>query len=144
MTEGVIFAHGNRFGGYSLFIQDNEVRFVYNLCEIREYRVTTPLPADDGPTKISIIYKKEADHRGDVQLIVGDAEPVEGRIGMTIPWVFPAHSSLNCGLDRGLSVCPDYESPFAFTGHIDRVSVTVGEQGTLDKAKILEAALAER
>ena len=40
--------------------------------------------------------------------------------------------------------CPDYEAPFAFTGHIDKVSVTVGEQGTLDKARILEAALAEQ
>lgn len=77
-------------------------------------------------------------------MVVGDAEPVNGRIGMTIPWVFPGHSSLNCGLDRGLSVCPDYEAPFAFTGEIDKVSVTVGEQGTLDKAKILEAALAEQ
>ena len=38
----------------------------------------------------------------------------------------------------------DYEAPFAFTGDMDKVSVTVGEQGTLDKAKILEAALAEQ
>ena len=113
VAEGVILAHGNRLRGYSLFVQDDEIRFVYNLCGIREYRVTAPLPADGGPTEISIIYKKEGDHRGDVQLIVGDAEPVEARIGMTIPWVFPAYSSLNCGLDRGLSVCPDYESPFA-------------------------------
>jgi len=144
VTEGVIFAHGNRFGGYTLFVKDGEVRFVYNLCGLREYRVTAPLPAEDGPIRVSVVYTREADHRGNVRLIVGEAEPVKGRIGMTIPWVFPAHSSLNCGLDRGLSVCPDYEAPFAFTGEIDRVSVTVGEQGTLDKAKILEAALAEQ
>ena len=144
VTEGVIFAHGNRFGGYTLFVKDGEVRFVYNLCGIREYRVAAPLPAGDGPVRVSVIYQREADHRGSVRLVVGEAEPVKGRIGMTIPWVFPAHSSLNCGLDRGLSVCPDYEAPFAFTGEIDKVSVTVGEQGTLDKARILEAALAEQ
>ena len=73
-TQGVIFAHGNRFGGYTPFVKNAEIRFVYNLCGTREYRVTAPLPVDAGPTKISVIYKKEANHRGDVQLIVGDAD----------------------------------------------------------------------
>lgn len=91
ITEGVIFAHGNRFGGYTLFVKDDEICFVYNLCGIREYRVTAPLLIDDGPTKISVLYKKEVDHTGTVRLIVGNAAPVKGRIGMTIPWVLPAH-----------------------------------------------------
>ena len=89
VTEGVIFAHGNRFGGYTLFVKHGEVRFVYNLCGIREYRVTAPLPAGDGPVRVSVIYKREADHRGSVRLVVGEAEPVKGRIGHDHPLGLP-------------------------------------------------------
>jgi arylsulfatase len=144
VTEGVILAHGNRFGGYTLFIQDEKAHFVYNLCGVREYRVSAPYVPMDGTTEISVIFILTGESEGKVNLSVGDAKPATGVIGATIPYVLPVHSHISCGLDRGLSVCTDYTSPFAFTGHIEGVKVSVGEQGPIDHSKVLRAVLAEQ
>ena len=144
-TEGVIIAHGNRCGGYTLFIRDGQVHFVYNLCDAEEYRVSAPFAGEDETTEISVLYKKtEGRNGGKVDLIVGDAEPVAGVIDETIPTVFPLHCSLDCGLDRGFSVCADYVSPFPFSGTIGSVRVRVGEQGSIDYSKLLAAAFSEQ
>ena len=79
-----------------------------------------------------------------MDLTVGDGEPVAGVIDETISTVFPLHTSLDCGLDRGLSVCADYVSPFPFTGAIGSVRIRVGEQGEIDPSKMLAAAFTEQ
>ena len=44
-TEGVIFAHGSRFGGHALFIKDGEVTYVYNFLGIPpEDRISARCP----------------------------------------------------------------------------------------------------
>jgi arylsulfatase len=34
-AQGVIFAHGSRFGGHALFIKDNRLHYVYNFLGIK-------------------------------------------------------------------------------------------------------------
>jgi hypothetical protein len=34
-SEGVIFAHGSRFGGHALFIKDHKLHYVYNFLGIK-------------------------------------------------------------------------------------------------------------
>ena len=144
VTEGVILAQGNRFGGYTLFVKDGHVHFVYNLCGVKEYRVTAPFPATDEDRKVSVAFRMTGVSEAEAVLRVGDAPSVTGVIGATIPYVYPVHSNVSCGLDRGLSVCADYVSPFAFTGRIDKVRVSVGEQRPIDLSKVLDAVLAEQ
>ena len=38
-SEGVIFAHGSRFGGHSLFIRDRKLHYVYNFLGIKPEQV---------------------------------------------------------------------------------------------------------
>ena len=45
--EGVIFAHGSRFGGHSLFIQDMKLYYVYNFLGIRS---NSEFPPEPNPT----------------------------------------------------------------------------------------------
>lgn len=33
-SQGVIFAHGSRFGGHSLFVKDGTITYAYNLAVI--------------------------------------------------------------------------------------------------------------
>tara|TARA_B100000686_G_scaffold334835_1_gene402685 strand:+ start:58669 stop:60927 length:2259 start_codon:yes stop_codon:yes gene_type:complete len=144
ITEGVILAHGNRFGGHTLFIKDENVYFVYNLCGVKEYRVSAPYFPVDGEVEISVIFKITGESQGEVTLIVGDSEAVSGSIEALIPYVLPVHSHISCGLDRGLSVCADYDAPFTFTDIIESVKVSVGQQGPIDHAKVLQAILSEQ
>ena len=138
----MILAHGNRCGGYTLFIKDDTAHFVYNLCGVREYRVSAPFTSVSSVTQISVIYRKP--EVGKVSLIMGDGGPASDTNVETISTVFPLHSSLDCGLDRGLSVCTDYTSPFAFTGHIESVKVSIGEQRPVDYSKIIKASFSEQ
>src|SRR6185437_13004120 len=46
-SEGVIFAHGSRFGGHALFIKDGQVVYVYNFLGIPPvYRVAAAAPTE--------------------------------------------------------------------------------------------------
>ena len=76
--------------------------------------------------------------------MVGDSESATGSIEALIPYVLPEHSHISCGLDRGLSVCADYDAPFTFTGSIESVKVRVGKQGPIDHSKVLQAILSEQ
>ncbi len=144
-TEGVILAHGGRSGGYTLFVKDGLVHFVYNLCDVEEYRVSAPLPTSGETVPVAVSFKRsEEAHAGTVSLEVGDCDPVKGVIERAIMVSFPLHCSLDCGLDRGYSVCADYVSPFPFTGEIEKVTVRVGKQGPIDHSKLLAAAIAEQ
>ncbi len=49
-TEGVIFAHGSRFGGHALFIKDGSVTYAYNFLGIPpENRISAPVPTAGPP-----------------------------------------------------------------------------------------------
>ena len=44
-TEGVIFAHGSRFGGHALFVKDGQITYAYNFLGIPpEDRISAPVP----------------------------------------------------------------------------------------------------
>ena len=144
VTEGVILAQGNRFGGYTLFVKDERVHFVYNLCGVKEYRVSAPFPSEEETLEVSVAFRMTGVSEATADLTAGGAAPVTGMIGATIPYVYPVHSNLSCGLDRGLSVCDDYVSPFTFTGRIEKVRVSLGEQRPIDLSKVLDAVLAEQ
>lgn len=45
--SGVIFAHGSRFGGHSLFIKDGELHYVYNFLGIEDYRTKLSTVLDE-------------------------------------------------------------------------------------------------
>ncbi len=47
-TEGILFAHGSRFGGHALFVKDGSLVYAYNFLGIPpEDRISRrPLPAD--------------------------------------------------------------------------------------------------
>lgn len=45
--SGVIFAHGSRFGGHSLFIKGGELHYVYNFLGIEDYRTKLSTGLDE-------------------------------------------------------------------------------------------------
>ena len=46
-AEGVLFAHGSRFGGHALYVKDNRLHYVYNFVGIVEQQIV----ADRGPAR---------------------------------------------------------------------------------------------
>ncbi|HEY7606083.1 MAG TPA: arylsulfatase, partial [Actinomycetes bacterium] len=123
-AQGVLFAHGSRFGGHALYVKDNRLHYAYNFVGIVEQRVDA---TEDLPTGDDLILSASFDKDGEdppgvatgiLSLYHGDHKVGEGRI-KTQPGGFAiAGEGLCVGRDGGEPVTDDYPgaSPWRFTG----------------------------
>jgi arylsulfatase len=150
-AQGVLFAHGSRFGGHALYIKDNRLHYVYNFVGISEQRVDA---TDDLPTGEKLIlaasFEKEGQDangiaEGTLTLWYGDKQVGQGRI-KTQPGKFSiAGEGLCVGRDSGEPVTDDYpgEPPWSFTGGtIHRVVVDVSGEPFVDLEREAAAMVA--
>jgi arylsulfatase len=140
-AQGVLFSHGSRFGGHSLYVKDNRLHYVYNFVGIVEQRVdaTKDLPIGENLI-LSASFSKDGEDppgvaNGTLSLYYGEEKVGEGRI-KTQPGKFSiAGEGLNIGCDRGEPVTDDYpgNAPWAFTrGTLRRVVIDVSGEPYVD------------
>lgn len=121
--QGVILSVGNYFGGYSLYIVNNRLKFTFN-ASAKDYYVAesdVELPAGD----IHIEYRAKV-HKDDtvtVELLLNDR--------LTAAVDIPQHHDIidfvaTIGANKDTPVAPaDYQTPFTFEGVLKRVSLYV-------------------
>ncbi len=56
-AEGVLFAHGSRFGGHALYVKDNRLHYVYNFVGMLEQKIdgNQDLPVGRKPNPVGIL-----------------------------------------------------------------------------------------
>jgi len=147
-TEGVILAQGSRFGGYSLFVKDGELRYVYNFLGIPpEQRIVTEEPTP-GAHIIGIEFAKErvGDHHeahGTLRLHVDDRVVAEDQIRTLASRYALCGEGLCIGYDGGDAVSSDYKPKFELTGgKIVKVVFDVADDTYVDVERNLAAAMA--
>jgi arylsulfatase len=62
---------------------------------------------------------------GNCKLVVNGKTVAEGRLEHTVPARFSGYACMDIGKDNRAPVSPTYESPFAFTGTINKVTFDV-------------------
>jgi arylsulfatase len=150
-AQGVLFAHGSRFGGHALYVRDNRLHYVYNFVGSLEQHVTATrdIPAGDNLI-LSASFEKDGEDppgtaTGMLSLYHGDQKVGEGRI-KTQPGKFSiAGEGLCVGRDSGEAVTDDYpgDAPWPFTGgKIIRVQVNVSGKPYVDLEREAVAMLA--
>ena len=121
-AAGVLFSHGGRFGGHSLFIKDGKLRYVYNWLGEVEQEIVSDVDVLTGDCVLGMAFEKEGN---DAQFsAVGTAtlyinENAVGELSIkTQPGKFMlGGEGLNIGKDPGGAVAKSvYEAPFPFTG----------------------------
>jgi arylsulfatase len=140
-AEGVLFAHGARFGGHALYVKDNRLHYVYDFVGSL---VQTVVADQDLPTGQDLLLSASFDKDGEdppgvatgiLSLYHGDKKVGEARI-KTQPGKFVIGGEGLCvGRDSGAAVTDDYpgERPWHFTGGtIKRVAVDVSGEPYLD------------
>ncbi len=150
-AEGVIFAHGSRFGGHALYVKDNRLHYVYNFVGSLEQKVVATEDVPTGENLIlAVFFDKDGEEprgvaSGILSLYHGDRKVGEGRI-KTQPGKFAiAGEGLCIGRDKGEPVTDDYPGspPWQFTGGmIERVAVDVSGEPYIDLEREAEAMLA--
>jgi arylsulfatase len=150
-AQGVLFAHGSRFGGHALYIKDDRLHYVYNFVGMMEQKIDAN---QDVPTGMDLILSASFDKDGEdppgistgiLSLYHGDKKVGEGRI-KTQPGLFSlAGEGLCVGRDSGEPVTGDYpgEHPHTFTGGtIKRVALDVSGDPYVDLEREARAMLA--
>ena len=145
---GVLFSHGCKFGGHSLYIKDRKLKYVYNFCGIVEQMVESEKAAPAGEHILSAVFEKEGDEmptHGTLTLYIDD-EAVGSAEIKTQPGNFSlVGEGLNVGRDGGEPVTDDYPGarPWAFTGGtIRHVLVDVSGEQYVDLEKEAVALMA--
>ncbi len=149
-AQGVLFAHGSRFGGHALYVKDNRLHYVNNFVGMAEQAI---VGTQDVPTGENLILSASFDKDGEdpphvstgiLSLYHGDKKVGEGRI-KTQPGMFMiAGEGLCVGRDSGEPVTGDYpgDHPHVFTGGtIRRVAVDVSGDPYIDLEREAQAML---
>ncbi|GAA2484269.1 arylsulfatase AtsA [Streptomyces thermolineatus] len=140
-AHGVLFAHGGRFGGHSLYLKDGHLHYVYNWLGSVEQRISSPEPVGTGELTLSAAFRagerdEQGSTHGTLALYIGDRQVAEADI-KTQPGRFsPVGEGLAVGRDSGQPVSGDYDSPFEFLGGtIREVVVDVSGEPFVDLEK---------
>jgi arylsulfatase len=149
-AQGVLFAHGARFGGHALYVKDNRLHYVYSFVGSFEQKV---IADTDLPTGENLILSASFDKDGEdppgvatgiLSLYHADKKVGEARI-KTQPGKFVIGGEGLCvGRDSGAGVTDDYPGvlPWPFTGGtIKRVAVDVSGDPYIDLEREAQAML---
>lgn len=130
-ADGVLFSHGARFGGHSLYLKDGVLKYAYNFCGMFEQNIESSQKVPTGKSVLSAAFVREGTDmptHGTLTLYVNEQEVAAGQI-KTQPGNFSlVGEGLAVGRDGGEPVTDDYsgESPYRFIGGtIERVLVDV-------------------
>jgi arylsulfatase len=151
-AEGVLIAHGGRVGGYSFFVKDNTLHFVYNFLGRDFFTVVsnTEVPVGD------VALRYELEPTGEPDFAAGKGVPARGELYIdkklvgavdmphTVPNLFSTEG-LTCGHDGGSRVAPDdYADAFPFTGTLKRVTIDLSGDLIVDSATDMKVAMARQ
>lgn len=147
-AEGVIFAHGSRFGGHALFIQDGRLHYVYNFLGIQPEQTFVSEGLTSGKHTVGVEFIREGagEHKesvGTTILYVDDQAVATGPMRAQVGKFTLCGDGLCIGYDSADSVSRSYRAPFTFTGGTIRgVAVDVSEEQYLDLELEAQAAFA--
>ena len=122
-AEGVITCAGAFSAGWSLYIRDGKPVFRYTGFEISDTTIvgTVAVPEGKVTLKTEFISEGSREGAGTLKFFVNGKPAGEGRITHT----FFRHGlePFEVGRDSITSVSPDYQSPFSFTGTIEKITL---------------------
>jgi len=148
-ASGVIFAHGSRFGGHSLFIKDHKIYYVYNFLGIEQQQLIGAAPLKPGKYTFGMEFNKEkaGEHNesiGTAKLYINDKEVATGPMRAQVGKFTLVGDGLCVGFDSGDNVSNLYKSPGEFKGgNIFFVKVSTGKEQYLDLEKEAARAFAK-
>jgi len=147
-SQGVIFSQGSRFGGYSMFVKDGKLTFVYNFLGIApEQRLVCDAPKL-GKHIVGVEFIKDKigeNHEalGKMTLYVDENVADTGDFRVQTGHYALAGEGLAIGYDSGDAVSAAYKPRFAFSGgRIVKVIYDVADDVYIDLERRFAAAMA--
>ncbi len=144
-AEGVLVCMGGDWAGWSLFIDDDRLRYHYNWYNLERYDVIADSPLPRGKVEIRLEFHcDDPQTKGGpatVRLFCNGDLVAEGTLDNQVRGRFG--EGLDVGEDTLSPVWPGYRDrlPFRFTGRIEQVRLELGEAAELTTAELVEEHL---
>jgi arylsulfatase len=130
-ADGVVFAQGGEFGGWSLYLKEGVPTYCYNLFGLQRFKVAaaSPVAAGTHQVRMEFAYDGAGLAKGGTVTLFVDGEPAgEGRVEATQPMAFSADETADVGRDTASPVSDDYRGESSvFTGVVRWVQIDLGE-----------------
>lgn len=155
-AEGVLIAQGGQFGGWTLFVLGGRLHYEHNYVDLEQYRVVSEVEIPVGEVTLGCEFTVTGAFEisseltqmgmqgvsGELTLFVDGHPAGSGRINKTVPFVYSlSGEGLCCGYDDETPVSKLYQSPFAFSGQLHQVVVSVEGKPFVDVAQAVEIAI---
>ena len=159
-ADGMLITQGGRFAGYGFYLLKSKPVFLWNLIDLKRIRWEGPALS---PGKHTLEFDFKYDGLGMGTLAFGSPSGVaQGGTGVlsvdgkavdtqkmerTLPFILQWDENLDIGSDTLTGVNDaDYQPPFAFTGTIDKITLTIDRPQLTkeDEQKLMEAARAQK
>jgi arylsulfatase A-like enzyme len=148
-ADGVLFAHGSRFGGHALFIKDHKLHYVYNFLGIPpEQTLVDPEPLEPGRYLVGMSFDKESvgehgEALGAARLYVREEVVAEAPIRTQVAQFTLCGDGFCVGRDSSDAVSSLYSAPGTLTGaRVRHLEVTLGDDQYVDLERAAAAMLA--
>ena len=151
-AQGVLISQGGIDGGYTLFVKDGKLQYVYNYVARTFYHVESNVDVPEGRHQLryefevtgepDILKGKGAAGRGQLYIdgeLVGQVE-----MPVTNPIILGLASGVAVGADAGAPVTDQYEPPFEFTGTLHKVVIDVSGELIRDTEAEMRAIMARQ
>ncbi len=141
-AEGVVFAIGDWFGGYALYVVGGVPRFTFaRAIDVLELAAPSALPA--GRHELGVFYEVgAAGAPGRMVLLLGPAVMDEIAVEGPLPLAMQhGGAGLRLGHDTGFPVSPAYAPPAPFTGTVHQLRIDAPGSLQPEAADEVRAAL---
>jgi arylsulfatase len=151
-AEGALISAGDVQGGYSFYVQNGKLHYVYNYVGSQFFHVESSVRVPEGRHKLRFEFevtgkpdiKNGKGAPGRVRLYI-DGKPVgQGDIALTMPIALGLCGGIVCGADSGSPVWDKYQPPFKFTGTLYSATVDVSGELTRDEEHEMKMILARQ
>jgi arylsulfatase len=138
--DGMLITQGGRFGGYGFYLLKGKPVFTWNMVDLERIKWEGPdvlapgkhvLEFDfkyDGLGMATLVFNNMSGigRSGTGVLKVDGKAVAEKKMPRTIPFILQWDENLDVGSDTGSPVDDkDYQVPFAFTGKINKITLTI-------------------
>lgn len=151
-AEGALLSAGDVQGGFSFYVQDGKLQYVYNYVGSRFFHVESNVPVPEGRPKLRFEFevtgkpdfKSGKGAPGVGQLYIDDKLVGQVDIPLTMPLSLGLGGGIVCGADSGSPVWDKYEPPFRFSGTLYSVTVDVSGELIIDDEHALKMVMARQ
>lgn len=105
-SNGVAIASGDRFGGFSVFVMDGYLNFVFNDFG-KETRIVSDRQIAVGPAKVEVRFRKDNAFQGTIEFLENGRRIGGGPLSMT-PAAIISWAATDIGYDAGSPVSDAY------------------------------------